>query len=673
MIRNRMVRLAALVAVIPALAVPARANVEILPRTAVVQVSEGTTDTYYNFFSTLTATVYRQGGKAHQGVILADNTELAPNVYLLQDWAKYLGDHEVKSGLLLVGDVSDASRHTYQNGLGIAQSTVIKGNPVEISRAVAKSVFGRSATGVVAPQLAHPTDADLESAANAAVFASKNNLPLFYMTQEGVEDATLEAMKAMGIKEVVIFDATNTLPEQSLSSFGANDITVKAQIKTAQEMVARVLEGTTASTVCMMQDGARSLAAAVAAARYEGVVLRIPAETTKTAVKAYAAIPVELLRQTRKLEKPYDLADFPMAPKDGEVVESFYAYLQGLGADNGAALERVILFAQGSEYTGVPLTLDRSLVGDPRKPDQRGALIGRMPGSPQENIAFINRTSLYRGLIFANPRPKRVNMVMVAYEVENTSEDCSGSFEDPEGKAHKVNEYYGVHEGDYDDPGVYVDMKAKGYEMTFHNGRNPGPKHPVNEGADSHSFAKELREGIGYFYVSCHGGTNEIYIFDEDNGTSEAVEWGAPHWPDPSGRVNEFGNGYSASEIDADYENLHSVVGIFNACLVGGGAINYTMLKHGATASIASYISVSFDGAGMFNSYFSDQFSNQGTSIGEAFAYATARTSQIWPTGQTAGDSSLRFVLFGDPMMEYVKPGWTSPDPIQVGERIGGP
>jgi len=113
-------------------------------------------------------------------------------------------------------------------------------------------------------------------------------------------------------------------------------------------------------------------------------------------------------------------------------------------------------------------------------------------------------------------------------------------------------------------------------------------------------------------------------------------------------------------------------VSIFNACLVGGGSINQTLLKHGGAASIASYISVSFNGAGMFNCLFTDRFSTDGVTMGQAFAHATARTGQIWGSGQTGGDSSLRFVLFGDPDMEFVKPGWAKPGVMEVPIRRPG-
>ena len=59
--------------------------------------------------------------------------------------------------------------------------------------------------------------------------------------------------------------------------------------------------------------------------------------------------------------------------------------------------------------------------------------------------------------------------------------------------------------------------------------------------------------------------------------------------------------------------------------------------------------------------------------VGQAYAYAMATTTESFPRGQLAGDSSLRFILFGDARMEFVKPGWQKPTPLPATEpRVGG-
>jgi hypothetical protein len=53
--------------------------------------------------------------------------------------------------------------------------------------------------------------------------------------------------------------------------------------------------------------------------------------------------------------------------------------------------------------------------------------------------------------------------------------------------------------------------------------------------------------------------------------------------------------------------------------------------------------------------------------IGEAAAYANARISTIYtPPGATPGvDESLQYVLYGDPMVNFVDPGAVPPVPLE--------
>lgn len=64
---------------------------------------------------------------------------------------------------------------------------------------------------------------------------------------------------------------------------------------------------------------------------------------------------------------------------------------------------------------------------------------------------------------------------------------------------------------------------------------------------------------------------------------------------------------------------------------------------------------------GLWGRYLGEQILKPGGTPGEAFAYATARTTECFARGQLEGDASLRYILFGDALMEFRKPGWERP------------
>lgn len=217
---------------------------------------------------------------------------------------------------------------------------------------------------------------------------------------------------------------------------------------------------------------------------------------------------------------------------------------------------------------------------------------------------------------------------------------------------------------------MYESFRAARYDVGFHNGRHESAgEDPLNH-ETHHGFWKELRDGSTFLYSSSHGGVDEFYPLGADNGTVQEVAFGQPYWPAPSGRVNVMGDTYTCEDLDREFDSLHGLVTVFNACLVGGGRLNKTVLDHGGAGSIASYTSISFDGGGMWGCWLVDRMVRDGVTLGAAFALATARASECFPRSQLAGDSSPRFVHFGDAAMELVKPHWPRPPLLPPDPRV---
>jgi hypothetical protein len=645
-----------------ALAAPLHAAWHPVHRFSAVHVDPAQPASLAAFLAAVPATVWHKGADTYQGVLTHDDLEQRPNAYLVADWGRFCSPSPTSAELFLVGEVTARTEAHLTARLGAAGRVHrVNGAAEEIAAFIATAAWKESEVAVLAPAVAAPVDEDIEAGANAAALASLHAAPLLFLTTEGPGAATREAMTKLGVRRVIVIDPARRLSADALAALAAH-VTIDKMADSIPAVVAlsRAAGGT--PTLCLMQDAGKGAAAALAAARYRGTVHRVPQAVVEAARAAARAIPPAMLRSVQKLPRATDDEDETPSAAMVALAGRFHTWCKSVGAEDPSRLETVIDFAEGTVGTGFPLTFERAIHGDPRRPTDPGALVSRMPGNALEDIAYVNRSTLYPALIHVAPRPKRVTMSMVAIEVENTGPDCDLSYTDWEGVDHKPNEFYGTHTGGYDDPGVFESYVKKEYSVGFHNGRHEADgQDPVN--AEKHwGFWKELQDGSTFLYSSSHGGVDEFYPLGADNGTVQENEYGQPYWPGPSGRVNVMGDTYTYQDLDREFDNLHSTITVFNACLVGGGRLNKTVMDHGGAGSISSYTSISFDGGGMWGCWLVDRLVQDGVTVGEAFAYATARASECFPRNQTDGDSSLRFVHFGDAAMEFVKPHWARPE-----------
>ncbi|MBI3892526.1 MAG: hypothetical protein HY303_13465 [Candidatus Wallbacteria bacterium] len=643
----------------------------VVPKTTVVHVDESSAATLQNFLAAVPANIFHRESDRYQSVLISDDTNLSTNKYLLDDWAAYLAATGANQSIVFVGDVPEATRQGIQATLNCTHCSTISGaDPSVVARRIAKDNWTASQKIVVAPSVTDANDTDIQNAANAAVYASMVNAPLLFAKDGVLDDATLEIAHSLGAKECVIFDLGGRLNAASATALSAAGLVTTFSAKTERDIVSNMLATAGSSTTCLFADKARSLAATIAGACYGGTVMKVPAGIAALSVQAYKSIN-PLLMSDRKLEAPFQ--DDPAAARtEQQIADAFYKWLSERGGEDANKLETVMVFAAGSVSTGVPLTLERSLIGDPRKQTDRGAIASRMPGSCLENIAYINRTSLYKALIFSNPRWNRVLCEMVAYECQNLSGESTGPTEANDGKKHVVNEFFGCKEQGHNDPGVYSTFKDRGYGIGFHSGRDSdmNVEDPINH-EKAWGFWKDIKDGVGYAYYSGHGSTDAFYALDTDNGIQADQEFGTANWPSSGGRVNHSGSGYQATTWNDDQQNIHGAGLAFNACLIGGGSMNNILMEHGAAFVMTNYVSGSFDGGGLAFCTLADEMSKDGRTIGEAHAMALSAISEIFAAHRPGKDSSMRFALYGDCRMEYAKPNWTRPSPASSGAVAG--
>lgn len=629
-----------------------------LGRTVVVHLQAGDNGSSCNFLAAVAANVQHVDGDVLQAPVISDRVEEEATGFLLDDWKGYLAADACNSTLVFVGAVSDELKGQLKDKLGVSKTIVISGaGPVEVAAQLAQSgFFQKKGEAVIVPLPATVGEADVYRAANGAALAAADAIPLLYMPEGGRSEAFEAALRDLGIVKATVVGGAGT------AALEAQGVAVTA-LPTEKDVVGAIrAKAAGKSTVVFAENADKACAAAIAAARYQGFVASVPETLKGGAREAMAATPKFLTRSSRKLEKPVRLTRAQTA-RDAALADAFYAWLGTVGGEDETRLEVVITFADGTDYDGLSVVLERSLYGDPAAPTQRGASASRIQGSADLGIAVINRTTLYKALIFANPRPTRITMAMTAYEAEFPGSD-TGPFTDNDDQSHWVNEFYG--DAAKGDPGVWNTFKDAGFPVAFHDGMAPGDegvKDPFN-GEQAWGLNKDLADGTAFFYNSSHGSTDSFHPMEADTAIQADVAWGQPHWPTTYGRVNYYGGSVSTSEWLAGMGNHRSAVAAFNSCLVGGGGLNKAILSKGGAASISSYISVSFDGSGWYWCLMAQQMSKPGVTLGEAVAHSLARTSEIFPAKKDGKDSSLRYVLFGDANMEFVKPDWCRPNPV---------
>jgi len=611
----------------------------------VVHIEADKFDTLVRYITVLPYASYTEKGNIYFSPVIPD-TDNPTFTYLLQDLRKVFKPTSIFIGKLATKTIIKVNSYFGKPAahlLGNAESIAIK---------LCESHFKFSNTAIIT--LVPENATQLEFFANAAVLTSVKNIPFILTKNWKLDKNIYQLLKKLKVKSVIIAEPKPTLPLATIKKLKENGQTVQKHIKNFNELVANLKQHTSTNNfISLANNNEQILPAALAAVRYKGVVLKIPKDIISSATAIYTKLKTKLMPR-RKLAHPLPPSKAP--DKNLTLIaKRFTGFLNKYNLDNKTRLEYVITFAK----TRFPTTFERAITGSPFSPQKPGVCPSRMPGNFLENMLFFNRTALYRALILANKRPKHVTMSLVAFEVQNTSANSTGPFTDNFNKKHIVNEIFGCKEAGYKDPGVYASFKKAGYSVGFHNSPMVGEgKDQINK-ENLIGFGNDITNGSIFLYDSSHGSSFAIYPMAKDTGIEQDnIVYGEKYWPAIDGRVNKSGPGFSAKDFNATFRNLNSIITIYNACLVANGDISPTILKHGGAASICGYVSCSFDGSGWFWCVFIDHMVKPGTTLGECLAKATASVSEIFPANLTGKDASIRYILFGDALMEFAKPSW---------------
>ena len=662
-------------------------------RCAVVHVDQTSLPTVYNFFSTIPALYFQEGSESYGSLLLTDESNSQSGYYSLEDWAAYLVDAGENGSVIFVGNVEAGFKTLVEEMVPYSEQFIYEGTVDEIASDIATTEWPVQTTAILCIR----SDSDIEylnGAAAAAGWAAVRNCPILWTEGSTLGTETSTALTFMGVTSVYLFDYPDAVASSVLNELASLEISV-IEFSGSGDLLPAALLSTGQAVACLYREEMQSLPAALAAARYGGYVLQLPETLDHMNFQAQHDLRTIIPMGNMKLDAP-----IPGARSSGsaELAAEFYALLDSLGGSDPDDLEYVLTFSDQNVF---PASFERSISGDLSDISRDGAVPGRFPLDYADNIGTINRGALHDAMIHSNPRPDHVTIAMNAYEVDYWG---TYTFKDNWYNNLVVNEVFGWPEegwteandyfpgwppsqpildplwpgsGDLPDtgccPGQFATFYGEGYESHFHSGSMPGSgTHPSQPLIELCGFVQDVIDGSTFLYFSCHGGGTVIAVLNTDNGVAQDdynIEFGDPWWPDGDGRVYDGSAGgyYYQSDLDEDFDNLHSIIIAYNACSMANGEMNEIGLKHGAIGSIGSLTGVSFDGSGWWWNLWVHLITAEDFTIGEAAAYSNARISTVYtPPGATPGvDETLQYVLYGDPMVSFTDPGAVPPIPYQ--------
>jgi hypothetical protein len=674
------------------LAVLAASGADYFGRCAVVHVEQDSLPTVYSFFAAVPAYYFQESGSSYGSLLVTDGADSKSGYYTLEDWASYLTSTGGSGSVTFVGDVDSAFKTTVQGMVPHSDEITYSGSPEEIACAIAKREWPSTPKAVLC--IISDTDISyMNGAAAAAGWAANNNCPVLWTDGSALGSLTVEALTSMGVSQVFLFDYPAAVSGAVTDTLAAMSITV-TPFDSAAVLLPATIALTNQAVACVYKEEMQSLPAALAAARYAGYALKLPAGIDGLAFAALLELKQIIPDSFYKLERPVTGVN---STGSAAIAAAFFTFLDGAGGSIDNKLEYVLTF---SNQNVLPATFERSITGDPSEVTRAGAIPGRFPLEWVDNIGTINRGALYDAVIHANPRPDHVTIAMNAYEVQYWNKY---TFSDNWYSNFVVNEMFGWPEEGWTAannyfpgwppsqpgldpmwpattdgadtggcPGQYATFLGENYDSAFHSGAAAGTgTHPAQPNVPLCGFVQDVIDGSTFLYFSCHGGGTSISVREVDNGIAQdnySIHFQDPWWPDSDGRVFDGSDGgsYTQTDLDSDFENMHSVIIAYNACDMANGAMNEVGLNHGAIASLGSLCSVSFTGSGWWWNMWVHMVTSEEYTLGEAATYSNARISTIYtpPGVSTGADASQQYVLYGDPMVKFVDPGAATPAPL---------
>jgi len=520
------------------------------------------------------------------------------------------------------------------------------------------------------------------SAANAAVIASLNHMPLLYVSKDSVPAATASAFTALGVTKVIFVergeigvDVRSSLP------------TIQKDLKTMQEIVDEIKSYPTSEnyiTVTSLKTGEGFFAPAAMLAAYHGSpVIRVEdapdgdpaavgqrihawqrwggdfyhgARSTNHLPQATAPVEQDKLKVYMSLIRyflgqPVDVPPYGLDAKrywNEEMYTKFHKYVVSLGLDNEGQ-EGYVIVAPRDDIT---LELHSVLMGN-------NSYAGDIPGdTPAYTNDIVVRNILYPALIFANPGRNITTSQLMNFP-------DGGSWRTNDGKTTPVyssralKNSFSSHLRTYDGHCLWV------------------------------AHLQRMNEGASVMYYSGHGtggsGISAQYEQTDHSNYPDQIWWDAwrgymyDNWkiPRDNGMIwynPENDNLYDIVHykwVDQLMENLRSQAVFYMSCTTWDGDGPMVYLDHGAVIAYGNAGTGLCPEADLQDDLFFRDVMIDGEAIGPAFSkqvwlhYRDFTTSDLT---SMYGSSSMQVTtiqcIYGDPKLIVYSPEWQSPVPI---------
>jgi len=522
------------------------------------------------------------------------------------------------------------------------------------------------------------------SAANAAVIASLNHMPLLYVTKDSVPAATASAFTTLGVTKV-IFVERGEIGSAVRSSLP----TIEKDLKTMQEIVDEIKSYPASEnyvTVTSLKTGDGFFAPAAMLAAYHGSpVIRVedapdgdPAAVAQrihtwqrwdgdfyhgsrsTGHLPQAAAPVEQnkLKVYITLVKFFlgmnvTVPDYGLDAKrfwNEEMVTKFYDYIDSLGLDNGGQ-EGYVTVAPRDDIT---LELHSALMGN-------NSYAGDIPGdTPAYTNDIVIRNVLYPALIYANPGRNITTGQMMNFP-DGGSWKTNDGVTTPSFSSRDVKNSFSSHLRTYDGHTLWV------------------------------AYLQRMNEGASVFYYSGHGtggsGMSAQYNQTEHSNYPDQIWWDAwrGYMYDNWKTARDNGQVWYNPEpptlydiihykwIDQFLGNLRSQAVFYMSCTTWDGDGPMIYLDHGAVCGYGNAGTGLCPEADLQDDLFFRDVMIDGEAIGPAFSKQVWLHYRDFTTGDNTsmyGSSSMQVTtiqaIYGDPNLIIYSPEWQSPIPVDA-------
>jgi hypothetical protein len=516
-------------------------------------------------------------------------------------------------------------------------------------------------------------DAEI-SAANAAVIASLNHLPLLYVNKDSVPAATASAFTSLGVNKV-IFVERGEIGAAVRSSLP----TVDKDLKTMQEIVneikiypasenyvtvtpAAMLAAYHGSPVIRVEESPNGDPAAVAerieaqqrwsgdyyhGSRANGYLPHSTAEVEQNKLMVYLTLIKFLLGQP-VTPPPYGLD--AKRYWNEEMVTKFKDYITSLGLDLDGQ-EGYVTVAPRSD---INMELHSALMGN-------NSYAGCIPGwTPAYSSALIIRNVLYPALIYANPGRDITTTQMMNFP-DGGQWKLNNGKSYPAYSSREVKEAFSSHFRTYEGHclwDAHLQRMNEGVSAMYYSGHGTG-----GSGA---SAQYEQTEDCNYpeqiWWDAWRGYAYDTWKMPRDNG----MIWYNPEPPMLYDLVHYKWN-------DQLFENLRSQAVFYMSCTTGDGDGPLVYLDHGAVCWYGNANTGLCPQADLEDDNFFNDTMVYGMAIGPAFARGVwlhyRDFTTLDPTSMY-GPSSMQVesiqVIYGDPSLIVYSPEWTSPAPIDA-------